>query len=77
MDLQLAMQSLPITTEGMSFNLTHGKVYSIQHYVIKLASDLGQVGDFLWFPPTVKLTSRYNWNIVESDVKYHNPPNSL
>jgi hypothetical protein len=45
--------------------------------VIKLASDLGQVGDFLWFPPTVKLTSRYNWNIVESDVKYHNPPTSL
>ena len=33
----------------------------VQHYVIKLVSDLRQVGGFL----------RYNWNIVESGVKHH------
>jgi hypothetical protein len=26
----------------------------------------------LWFPPPIKLTPRYNWNIVESCVKHHN-----
>jgi gamma-glutamylcyclotransferase (GGCT)/AIG2-like uncharacterized protein YtfP len=37
-----------------SLNLVHGEVYSIQHYVIKLFNDLGQVGGFLrvlQFPP--------------------------
>ena len=40
-------------------------------------SDLRQAGGFLWvirFPPPTKLTSRYNWNIVESAVT-HNKPN--
>ena len=39
---------------------THGKVYSIQLYVIKFVSDLRQVGGFLRvlrFPPPIKLTS--------------------
>jgi hypothetical protein len=31
-------------------------MYSIQHYVIKFISDLGQVGGFLWFPPPLCLT---------------------
>jgi hypothetical protein len=46
----------------------------VQHYVIKFVSDLRQVGGFLQllrFPPLIKLTARYNWNIVESGVKYH------
>ena len=30
---------MPITTEGVSSNLVHGEVYSIQHYVIKFVSD--------------------------------------
>jgi hypothetical protein len=37
-----------------------GEVYSIQHYVIKFAGDLRQVGGFhrvLWFPPPIKLTA--------------------
>jgi hypothetical protein len=34
--------------------------------VIKFVSDLRQVCGFLQ-PP------RYNWNIVESDIKHHNP----
>jgi len=37
------MQSVPITTEVVSSNPVHGVVYSIQHYVIKFASDLRQV----------------------------------
>jgi hypothetical protein len=44
LDLQLPMQSVPITTKVVSLNPTHGEVYSIQHYVIKFVSDLRQVG---------------------------------
>jgi hypothetical protein len=46
-DLQLPMQSVPITTNVASSNPVHGEMYSIQHYVIKFASDLQQDG-FLW-----------------------------
>ena len=34
---------MPITTKVVSLNPTHGKVYSIQHYVKKYVSD--------WFSP--------------------------
>jgi hypothetical protein len=37
------MQSVPMTTNVMSSNLAQ----AIQHYVIKFASDLWQVGGFL------------------------------
>jgi hypothetical protein len=43
----------------------------LQHYMIKFVIDLRKVGGFLRilpFPPP-----RYNWNIVESGVKHHNP----
>ena len=30
---------------------------AVQHYVIKFVSDLRQVGDFLRFPPPIKLTA--------------------
>jgi len=33
-------------TNVVSSNTAHGQVYSIQHYVIKIVSDLGQVGGF-------------------------------
>ena len=39
-------------------NPANGEVYSIQHYVIKFASDLRQVGasiPVLQFPPPIKL----------------------
>ena len=39
-DLQLPMQSVPITTKVVSSNAGHGNVYSIQLYVIKFVSDL-------------------------------------
>jgi hypothetical protein len=60
LDLQLPVQSVPITTNIVSLNPVHCKVYSIQHYVIKFVSNLRQVGGFLrvlWVPPPVKLTA--------------------
>jgi hypothetical protein len=56
-NLQLPMQSVPITTSLVSLNHAHGEVYSIQHYVIKFVSHLWQVGGFLQFPPPIKLTA--------------------
>ena len=56
----LPVQSVPVTTEAVSSNPTHGEVYSIQHYVVKFVSDLQQVGGFLQalrFPPPIKLTA--------------------
>jgi hypothetical protein len=54
--------------KDVSSNPVHGEVYSIQHYVIKLVSDLRQVGGFLRvlrFPPPIKLTAtillKYCW----------------
>ena len=38
-NLQLSMQSGPITTEVMSSKTAHDEVYSIQHYVRMFASD--------------------------------------
>ena len=60
LDLQLPVQSVPITTQFVSPNPIHGKVYSIPHYVIKFNSDLRQVSDFhraQRLPPPIKLTS--------------------
>ena len=39
LDLQLPMQSMPITIKVVSSNPVHGEVYLIQHYVIKNFSD--------------------------------------
>jgi hypothetical protein len=50
----------PITTKVVSLNPAHGKVYSIQHYVIKFVSNLRQVSGFLrvlQFLPPIKLTA--------------------
>ena len=54
------MQSVPITTKVVSANPAHGEMYFIQHYVIKFASDLQQIGGFLRVPrspPPIKLTA--------------------
>jgi hypothetical protein len=61
--IKLHVQSGPITTR-----IVRGEVYSIQHYVIKFASDLRQVGGFLrvpQFPPPMKLISLYKRFFVE------------
>ena len=50
-------ESVPITTNVVSLNPANGKVYSIQHYVIKFVSDMRQVGGFLRFPLPIKLTA--------------------
>jgi hypothetical protein len=60
LDLQLPMQSVPITTNVVSSNSVHDEMYSIQYYVIKFVSVLWHVGCFLrvlWFPPVIKLTA--------------------
>ena len=57
-----------ITTKVVSSIPTQDDPYSVQHYVIKLDSDLRQVSGFLriiWFPPP-----RNNWNIIEIGVKH-------
>jgi hypothetical protein len=38
-DIQLPMQSEPITTKVVSLNPAHDEVYSIQYYVIRFVSD--------------------------------------
>jgi hypothetical protein len=47
------------------------EVNLIQQYVIKLLSDLQQVGGFLWFPPSIKLTVILLK--LESHIKHHKP----
>ena len=65
------MQSLSvsITTNVVSSNSVHGKVYSIQHYVIKFANDLRQVGGFLWVLQFHDITEI----VLKSGVKQNNP----
>jgi hypothetical protein len=46
------------------------------HYTWEILSDLRKVGGFLRvlrFRHQYNWPTRYNWNIVESGVKYHNP----
>jgi hypothetical protein len=40
LDLQLPVQSVPITTNVVRSKLVHGEVYSVQQYAIKFVSDL-------------------------------------
>ena len=42
----------------------------VQHYAIKFVRDLRKVGGFL---RVLRCPPRYNWNIVESGFKHHNP----
>ena len=53
-DLHLYVQSVPITTKVVSSDSVHSEVYSIQHYVVKFASDLRQVR---WFFPCTPVSS--------------------
>ena len=57
-NLQLPMQSVPITIDVVCSNLNQG--LGVQHYVIKFISDLQRDGGFLRvlrFPPPIKLTA--------------------
>ena len=81
--LQLPVQSVPVTTKVESFNTVHGKVNSIQHYVIKFVSDLGdlrQVGGFLQVLQCPLPTNCHGiQNVAEisliKSVKHHKPTN--
>ena len=60
----------------MSQNSGHGEVYSIQEYVIKLVSDMPQLGSFLWIlriPPSIKLIAGIQLKYFESGVKHRIP----
>ena len=77
LDLQLPVQSVPITTKVVSSNPVHGEMYSIQQFV----SDLIATGLSFSLVAPVSTTyktqwpSRYNWNIAESGVKHHKQAN--
>ena len=58
MDLQLPVQSIPITTYVVSSNPTHVYVYSIQHYVIVICVRSMVFFFVLRFPLTIKLTTK-------------------
>ena len=45
-DSQLPVQSVPIVTKVGSSKPAHGELYTIQPYLIKIGSDLRQVGGF-------------------------------
>jgi len=66
LDLQLLMQSVPITTTNVvSLNLVHGEEYS-QHYVIKFVSDLQPDRGFLRYS-SINKTDRHD--IIEKLLK--------
>ena len=46
----------------------------MQLYMITFVSDLRQVGGFLG---VLRFSLRYNWDMVESAVKHHNPSYSF
>jgi hypothetical protein len=54
--LRLHVQSVHKSTNVVSWNPAHGEMYSIQHYVIKFASDMQKV---ILFPPPIKWLPRY------------------
>ena len=47
LDLQLPVQSVPITTKVVSLNPVHSEMYSIQYYVMKFVNDLRQNCDII------------------------------
>ena len=54
------MQSVPISTNVVSSDPGHGELFSIQHYVLTIVSDLLQAGSLLCvlrFSPPIKLTA--------------------
>ena len=66
-DLQLHVQSVPITTDVASSISAHGEVYSIHHFVINFVSDLRQVG--WWFSPVSSTNKTDLHNITEILLK--------
>ena len=57
LDLQLPVQSMPISNKVVCLNFVHGEVYSVQLYVMKVVNELRLFGVFFRFPPPIKLTT--------------------
>jgi hypothetical protein len=81
-DLQLPVQSLPITIKVVSLNPAHGDMYSLQHYMIVAGWWFSQVRVFQFPPPwnciwTLKskdcITSLF-LNYIWTNVMCHGPP---
>ena len=69
LDLQLLVQSVPITTKVVSSNPVYGEVYLIQHYEIKFVSDLRQVGGFFRVIGKMKFQNKnimfvFRWSLL-------------
>ena len=58
LNLQLPVQSVPMTTKIVSSNDAHGGMYLIQHYVIKFVSDLIAAGGWFSLGTTVSSTNK-------------------
>jgi hypothetical protein len=65
-DLQLPLQSVPITTKVVSSNPVHGEMYSIQHYVKKLVSWLATGR---WFTPVSSTNKADRYDMTEILLK--------
>jgi hypothetical protein len=61
--LQLHVQA--VLSKVVSSNLVHGKVYSIQHYVIKFVSDLQQVSGFPSNILCIPVDHKYKMAVIE------------
>jgi hypothetical protein len=63
----MVVQSVPMTIKVASSNPAHGKVYLIQHYVIKFVSDLQQG---LWFSLVFSNNTTDHHDITEILLKW-------
>jgi len=63
------VQSVPITNTFVGSNPVRDEVYSIQHYVIKFVSYLGQVGGFLRVLPGFPTNKTDRHDITEILLK--------
>ena len=59
------IKSVPITTNVVSSNPDHGEVYWIHHYVIKIFTDLRQVGVFSPCSPVSSTDKTDRHNLTE------------
>ena len=60
---------MPIATNVVSLNSVHGKVYSMQNYVINFASDIRQVGGVLQVLPFPTLIETDHHDMAELLLK--------
>jgi hypothetical protein len=67
LDLQIPLQSVPITSFQFKSHLWHCLL--IQHYVIKFVSDLRQVSGFLQVLPISSTNKTYCQDIAEIFLK--------